>query len=121
MYLKDEEARPEVDTRTAIILMAHDYKTDYANLQRWIKSPAPYIASLGPRKRFDKMIGEFKANGIEFSKEEMERIYAPCGLEIGANTPEEIAMSLFSEILSVLSGNTGGMLREKIGPIHKRN
>ena len=121
LYLKDEEARPEVDTRTAIILMAHDYKTDYANLQRWIKSPAPYIASLGPRKRFDKMIGEFKANGIEFSKEEMERIYAPCGLEIGANTPEEIAMSLFSEILSVLSGNTGGMLREKIGPIHKRN
>lgn len=120
IYLKDGLERPTIDHRTAIILMAHDYKTDYANLQQLIKSPAPYIASLGPRKRFDKMISEFKSNGIAFSTEEMERIYAPCGLEIGANTPEEIAMSLFSEILSVLSGNKGGMLREKIGPIHER-
>ena len=66
------------------------------------------------------MVAEFKTNGVEFTKEELERIYAPCGLEIGANTPEEIAMSLFSEILSVLSGKTGGMLREKVGPIHER-
>jgi xanthine/CO dehydrogenase XdhC/CoxF family maturation factor len=121
IYLKDGEARPEIDHRTAIILMAHDYKTDYANLQILIKSKAPYVASLGPRKRFDKMIGEFKSNGIEFSEEELKRIFAPCGLEIGANTPEEIAMSLFSEILSVFSGNTGGMLREKSGPIHTRD
>jgi len=120
IYLKDEEARPEIDYRTAIILMAHDYKTDYTNLQQLIKSPAPYIASLGPRKRFDKMAAEFKANGIEFTSEEQQRIYAPCGLEIGANTPEEIAMSLFSEILGVFSGKTGGMLREKTGPIHER-
>ncbi|MFS4492350.1 XdhC family protein [Maribacter sp. 2308TA10-17] len=121
IYLKDGEARPEIDHRTAIILMAHDYKTDYANLQQLIKTPSPYIASLGPRKRFDKMIGEFKANGVEFSNEELHRIYAPCGLEIGANTPEEIAMSLFSEILGVFSGKAGGMLREKSGPIHERN
>ncbi len=119
--LKDGEARPEIDGRTAIILMAHDYKTDYANLEHLIKSESRYIASLGPRKRFDKMIGEFKSNGVEFSEAELQRIYAPCGLEIGANTPEEIAMSLFSEILSVFSGNTGGMLREKSGPIHARD
>lgn len=121
IYLKDGEARPEIDDRTAIILMAHDYKTDYANLEHLIKSESRYIASLGPRKRFDKMIGEFKSNGVEFSESELQRIYAPCGLEIGANTPEEIAMSLFSEILSVFSGNTGGMLREKNGPIHARD
>ncbi|TMM53887.1 XdhC family protein [Maribacter algarum] len=121
IYLKDGEERPEIDDRTAIILMAHDYKTDYANLQQLIKTPTPYIASLGPRKRFDKMIAEFKADGVEFSDEELERIYAPCGLEIGANTPEEIAMSLFSEILGVFSGKEGGMLREKLGPIHERN
>ena len=121
IYPKDFQERPVIDNRTAIILMAHDYKTDYTNLQKLIKSASPYIASLGPRKRFDKMIAEFKLNGFEFSKDELQRIYAPCGLEIGANTPEEIAMSLFSEILSVLSGNTGGMLRNKVGPIHERN
>ena len=121
IYPKDFEERPVIDNRTAIILMAHDYKTDYANLKISIKSASPYIASLGPRKRFDKMVTEFKANGIKFSEKESERIFAPCGLEIGANTPEEIAMSLFSEILSVFSGNTGGMLRNKVGPIHERN
>jgi len=121
IYLKDGEARPQIDHRTAVILMAHDYKTDYANLQKLIKTDAPYLASLGPRKRFDKMLSEFKTNGIVFSEQELKRIYAPCGLEIGANTPEEIAMSLFSEILSVFSGKEGGMLRKKLGPIHERN
>lgn len=121
IYPKDFEDRPVIDGRTAIVLMAHDYKTDYVNLQELVKSSAPYIASLGPRKRFDKMITEFKANGIEFSIEELQRIYAPCGLEIGANTPEEIAMSLFSEIISVFTGNTGGMLKDKEGPIHSRD
>jgi xanthine/CO dehydrogenase XdhC/CoxF family maturation factor len=120
IYLKDGEARPEIDDRTAIILMAHDYKTDYANLRHLIKSESRYIASLGPRKRFDKMISEFKSNGVEFSEAELQRIYAPCGLEIGANTPEEIAMSLFSEILTVFSGKPGVMLREKSGPIQER-
>lgn len=121
IFPKDFEERPVIDSRTAIILMAHDYKTDYTNLQELVKSNAPYIASLGPRKRFDKMIAEFKANAIEFTASERERIFAPCGLEIGANTPEEIALSLFSEILSVFTGNTGGMLKDKEGPIHSRD
>jgi xanthine/CO dehydrogenase XdhC/CoxF family maturation factor len=121
LYPKDGDARPLVDTRTAAILMAHDYKTDIANLKELIKGPAPYIGSLGPRKRFEKMLGELRAEGVDLSEEEMARIYAPCGLEIGANTPEEIATSIFSEILSVFSGKPGGMLREKSGPIHERD
>lgn len=120
LYPKDLKERPKIDNRTAIILMAHDYKTDAANLLELIKSPAPYIGSLGPRKRFDKMIGELKSTGFEFSTEEQARIFAPCGLEIGANTPEEIAISIFGEILSVFSGSTGRMLRDKSGPIHER-
>ncbi len=120
LYPKDGEDRPEIDQRTAILLMAHDFKTDSANLRTLIKSDAPYIASLGPRKRFDKMVRDFEANDIVFSKEELDRIFAPCGLEIGANTPEEIATSIFGEILGVFSGNKGGMLRHKEGPIHER-
>ena len=120
LFPKDMEPRPYIDTRTAVILMAHDYKTDIANLQELIKSPAPYIASLGPRKRYEKMVAELESRGVEFSQEEQERIFAPCGLEIGANTPEEIAASIFSEILSVFTGKSGGMLRKKSGPIHER-
>lgn len=120
LYPRELEARPAIDSRTAIILMAHDYKTDIANLVDLIKSPAPYIGSLGPRKRFEKMIVELDSRGVRFSEAELDRIFAPCGLEIGANTPEEIAASIFTEILSVFAGKTGGMLREKSGPIHER-
>ncbi len=120
LYPKDADARPEIDSRTAVLLMAHDYKTDIANLRELINSPAPYIASLGPKKRFEKMVAELASKGVVFSAQQQDRIFAPCGLEIGANTPEEIATSIFAEILSVFSGKRGGMLRNKKGPIHER-
>ncbi|MCJ7466755.1 MAG: XdhC family protein [Maribacter sp.] len=120
LYPKDLKERPLIDERTAVILMAHDYKTDFANLVALVKSPTLYIGCLGPRKRFNKMLQEYKANGSLLSKEEQNRIYSPCGLQIGANTPEEIATSIIGEILSALSGNSGGMLRDKTGPIHER-
>lgn len=120
LYPKELEARPDIDHRTAVLLMAHDFKTDSANLLELIHSPAPYIASLGPRKRFEKMLTEFKTRDIRITEQQLARIYAPCGLEIGANTPEEIAASIFAEILGVFAGKTGGMLRDKKGPIHER-
>jgi xanthine/CO dehydrogenase XdhC/CoxF family maturation factor len=120
LFPKEVEERPEIDSRTAIILMAHDYKTDIANLIELVKTPAPYIGSLGPRKRFEKMVLELDSRGIRFSQAQQDRIYAPCGLEIGANTPEEIAASIFTEILSVFADKPGGRLRDKAGPIHER-
>jgi len=120
IFHKDDKERPLIDERTAVILMAHDFKTDSANLMAALKSTSPYIASLGPKKRFNKMMDSFKALGAELSKEDLERIHAPSGLEIGASTPEEIALSIFSEILSVFTGKEGGMLKDKSGPIHDR-
>lgn len=121
IFHKDFNERPQLDNRTAVILMAHDFKTDRKNLKEVLNSQAKYIASLGPKKRYDKMIDSFKDEGLELSKEDLIRIHAPSGLEIGANSPEEIAMSIFSEIISVFSGKRGGMLKYKSGPIHERN
>lgn len=121
VFHKDFEGRPEVDDRTAIILMAHDFKTDMKNLKNALNTGCPYIASLGPKKRFDKMLTTLKEEGIALSDEDMSRIYAPSGLEIGANTPEEIALSIFSEIIAVFTGKEGGMLKFKTGPIHDRD
>ncbi len=121
IYPKDGDERPTIDERTAVILMAHDYKTDYTNLTAVLQSPAPYIASLGPKKRFDKIVKDLEAHGTVLSNTQLQRLYAPCGLEIGANTPEEIAISLFGEILSAFNAKQGGMLRYKEGPIHERN
>ncbi|MBT8291694.1 MAG: XdhC family protein [Eudoraea sp.] len=118
---KGDKEEPFIDDRTAIILMAHDFKTDMSNLKLALESEAAYIASLGPKKRFIKMENEFKEQGQPLSKTSLDRIYAPCGLELGANTPEEIATSIFAEILAVFAGKKGGMLRDKAGPIHQRN
>ena len=121
IYQKDFKEKPLIDDRTAVVLMAHDFKTDRDNLMETLKSPAPYIASLGPKKRYYKMLDSFKESGFELTAKDKERIHAPSGLEIGANTPEEIALSIFSEILSVFNGKKGGMLKFKSSPIHERN
>ena len=121
LFHKDLDGSPQLDNRTAVILMAHDFKTDSKNLKKVLKSSAKYIASLGPKKRYEKMINSFSEQGIGLSKSDLERIHAPSGLEIGANSPEEIAVSILSEIISVFSGKTGGMLKNKNGPIHERN
>ena len=120
LFQKDLEKRPVIDERTAIILMSHDFKTDKNNLKSLIKSKSLYIGSLGPKKRFEKMIKELSNEGVDYSKDELSKVYAPCGLEIGANTPEEITTSIFAEILAAFSNKEGGSLKYKEGPIHER-
>jgi len=120
IYPKNMSDRPKIDDRTAVILMAHDFKTDVQNLKDTLDSKAPYIASLGPKKRFEKMKDKFKTDGYSISEQDLERIHAPCGLEIGADSPEEIALSICSEIISSFTGKKGGMLRNKLDPIHDR-
>lgn len=118
IYHKDFKERPIIDQRTAVILMSHDFKTDVGNLQKVLKTASPYLACLGPKKRYEKMLAQLKESGMELSDEDRARIHAPSGLEIGADTPEEIALSILSEILSVFKGKPGGMLKFKSGPIH---
>ena len=101
--------------------MAHDFKTDVENLKRTICSRAPYIASLGPKKRYEKIRTKLAEEGFVLDAQNEARIHAPCGLEIGADSPEEIALSICSEIISSFTGKEGGMLRNKLTPIHDRD
>ncbi len=121
IYPKSGSERPVLDDRTACVLMAHDFKTDVANLKRTICSPAPYIASLGPKKRYEKIRNKLAEEGFVLDAQNEARIHAPCGLEIGADSPEEIALSICSEIISSFTGKEGGMLRNKLTPIHDRD
>lgn len=121
IYPKDLPERPKIDERTAIILMAHDFKTDVENLKNVLKSAAPYIGSLGPKKRFEKIKSKFEEESNPLKDQDLLRIHGPCGLEIGADSPEEIALSICSEIMSSFTGKEGGMLRKKSNPIHDRS
>jgi len=108
------------DRYTAIILMAHDYKTDKRNLPKAIATSAAYIGMLGPRIRSEKIWGELENEGKAISPEDMDRIHAPVGLDIGAVTPEEIALSLIAEVKAALSGRDGSYLRLRQNTIHQR-
>lgn len=110
-----------IDGHTAIILMAHDYKTDKYNLPKVLKTQAAYIGMLGPRMRSEKIWQELENEGIPVSSEDMKRIYAPVGLDIGAVTPEEIALSLIAEVKAALSGRDGSFLRLRQTAIHQRD
>ncbi|GAB3568096.1 XdhC family protein [Spirosoma luteolum] len=108
-----------IDPQTAIILMAHDFKTDKANLPKALASPAPFIGMLGPRVRSEKIFDELRSEGA--FADETDRIHAPVGLDIGAATPEEIALSVVAEVRAALSGRAGTFLRDRPSPIHERD
>jgi xanthine dehydrogenase accessory factor len=110
-----------IDQHTAIVLMSHDYKTDKINLPKALNTGAFYVGMLGPRVRSEKIFNELAAEGRAVSEENMEHIYAPAGLDIGAVSPEEIALSIIAEIKTVFSKREGGFLKLRHTPIHERN
>jgi len=118
LHPKGEE-KPLVDSYTAILLMTHDYKTDLHNLRTSLLTGCGYIGLLGPRKRGQKMFDELQAEGSPLTEEEMMRIFSPAGLDIGANSPEEIALSILAEITSHFSRREGMSLRRRDKTIHE--
>ena len=90
----------EPNFRTAVVLLTHDPKLDDPALHIALRSEAFYIGALGSRKTHQQRKSRLKNAG--FSKKQIDRIYAPIGLNIGAASPEEIAISILSEIISTL-------------------
>jgi xanthine dehydrogenase accessory factor len=110
-----------ITSHTACILMSHNYEYDRDVLKKLLNSNAPYIGILGPRKRFNKMLTEFKVEGIVPGIKDMDRIHSPIGLDISAETPDEIAVSIISEIQAKLHRRSGGFLKYRDAPIHERD
>lgn len=110
----------QVTPFTACVLMSHNYEYDRDVLRKLIHKDTPYIGILGPRKRFDKMLEEFRQDGIHVTHEEIKKVHSPIGLDIGAEAPDEIAVSIIAEIQSIFANRPGGFLKHRAGPIHAR-
>ncbi|MCB7480163.1 XdhC family protein [Christiangramia sediminis] len=120
---KPEEtlSKIRIDARTYFVLMSHNYNYDLAVLKLLIgKNEIPYIGILGPKKKFDRMLTYLKKDGFQLNDEILNKIHAPVGLEIGAETPAEIGLSILAEIQSVLTGKSAKPLKQKKTPIHDK-
>ena len=109
-----------IDEKTVFVLMTHNYNYDYAILKALLGKNIPYIGALGPKKKLDNMITDLKAENIFLNERQKKILYGPVGLEIGAETPAEIALSITAEIMSVMNNKKGGSLRNLLTEIHPR-
>lgn len=106
------------DARSAALVMNHTYVRDRDVMQQLLSSHLPYIGMLGPKERTEQMLADFEAQDQRPEPELLTRLFGPVGLDIGTETPEEIALSAVAEIQSVLHRRRGTSLRDRESPIH---
>lgn len=99
--------------RAVAIIMTHDDELDRRAVARLLRTRARYIGVLGPRARTARMLDELGPAALDDA-----RLHAPVGLELGAETPHEIALAIVSEVQAVLARAPASSLRDSVGPIH---
>jgi xanthine dehydrogenase accessory factor len=107
----------EVDTRTAICVLTHDPKFDVPVLQVALTTPAGYIGVMGSRRTHDDRLQRLRDAGVDGA--ELARLRSPIGLDLGARTPQETAVSIAAELVMLRHGGSGTALKETEGPIHR--
>jgi xanthine dehydrogenase accessory factor len=98
------------------VVLTHDDKFDLPALKGALASEAFYVGALGSRRNQERRRELLLEEGV--SEREIDRIAGPCGLDIGAHTPAETALSMLAEILAVRAGREGGPLKTARGRIH---
>jgi xanthine dehydrogenase accessory factor len=105
-----------VDPRTVVCVLTHDPKFDVPLLEIALRMPLAYVGAMGSRRTNDDRQKQLRELGL--TEEELARLHAPIGLDLGARTPEETAVSVAAEIISARWGGSGAQLRATAGPIH---
>jgi xanthine dehydrogenase accessory factor len=113
----DYLARTTVDERTVICVLTHDPKFDVPLLEVALRSPATYIGAMGSRRTHADRLARLRERGV--TETEIARLHSPVGLDIGARTPEETAVSIAAEIVQRRWGGTGQRLSDIPGAIHR--
>lgn len=110
-------AESTVDERTVITVLTHDEKFDIPLLELALRTDAAYVGALGSRATHERRVKRLLACGVD--DEALDRLHSPIGLDLGARTPEETAISIMAEVLTTSRGATGLELRSLKGPIHR--
>lgn len=108
-------SRTEVDTRTVICVLTHDERFDVDLVQAALATDAGYVGAMGSRVTHEARVRELAVRGVT----DLGRLHSPIGLDLGASTPEETAISILAEVLAERTGATGTRLASQTGPIHR--
>jgi xanthine dehydrogenase accessory factor len=109
-----EQLAPEADT--AVVVLTHEERLDVPALTAALASDAFYVGAIGSRRTQEKRRERLLEAGV--SEDELDRLAGPAGLDLGAHSPAETAVSILAEVLAVRAGRAGGRLVERSGPIH---
>jgi xanthine/CO dehydrogenase XdhC/CoxF family maturation factor len=103
---------------SAVVLMTHNYLHDLELLKLLLPRRVRYLGCLGPKRRTERLLLELSGGAVAAADAYLRQVHAPAGLDIGAETPSEIAFSIIAEVKAVLRGREGGFLRNRKGSIH---
>jgi xanthine dehydrogenase accessory factor len=116
-YLAAEVEAGRIDARTVICVLTHDPKFDVPLLEVALRLPEiAYVGAMGSRRTHDDRLKRLREAGL--TESELARLASPIGLDLGARTPEETAVSIAAEIIALRWGGAGDRLTEQAGPIH---
>jgi xanthine dehydrogenase accessory factor len=117
-YLRTEVDEGRVDRRTVICVLTHDPKFDVPVLEVALRLPeVAYVGAMGSRRTHDDRMARLREAGL--TDDELDRLSSPIGLDLGARTPEETAISIAAEFIAGRWGGSGERLRERAGRIHR--
>jgi len=115
-YLAAQAEQGLVDERTVVCVLTHDPKFDAPVLDVALRLPLAYVGAMGSRKTHDDRLDRLREEGL--GEEQLARLASPIGLDLGARTPEETAVSIAAEIIAARWGGSGGRLTKLDGRIH---
>ncbi len=118
IQVEPEAFQYSLDPQTAVVIMTHSFVKDLQFVMALKDERGAYIGLLGPFKRREKLFGELLERCPDVSEAFLDQIHGPAGIDIGAETPQEIAISILSEILSVINNKEPQLLKDKMGKIH---
>ncbi len=118
LIVEPESFRPKLDGQTAVIIMTHSFVKDLQFIKALKDENAAYIGLLGPFKRREKLFDALIEQYPDISDTFVESIHGPAGIDVGAETPQEIAIAVMAEILAVVNSKDPILLKDKIGKIH---
>jgi len=110
-----------IDEHTVFLLMTHNYNYDMSMLRQLLGKNVTYIGMLGPKKKRERMLNELKDEGSNFTEQQLSVLHSPVGLDIGAETSEEIALSILAEIKAMFANKDVQSLRKIKEVIHPRS